>query len=215
MDSGQSGSQAGGVTRMVNRSSDYFDNQFRRQIAELDFALNPFKQLALEYLSGAVLDIGCGLGNLSLEAGRRGCRVVAVDGSVTAIARIRTAAMEEGLPVEAVQTDLTHYRIDRHYDAIVAIGLLMFFHKKRAMTLLEDIQAHVRPGGRAIVNVLVEGTTFLDMFEPGKFYLFGHDELESRCAAWTIILSRYESFPAPRNTAKEFTTLIAEKKAAG
>jgi tellurite methyltransferase len=196
---------------MVNRSIDFFESQFRRQIAKRDFALNPFEQLALEYVSGMILDLGCGLGNLSLEAGRRGCRVVAVDGSETAIARIRAAALEEKLQVEAVQTDLASYRIDRRYDAIVAIGLLMFFRKERALAFLEDIQAHVKPAGRAIVNVLIEGTTFLDMFEPGTFYLFGHDELALRFAGWKILLSRHESFPAPGNTVKAFATLIAKR----
>jgi tellurite methyltransferase len=200
---------------MGNRSIDFFESQFRGQVAKRDFALNPFEQLALEYASGSILDLGCGLGNLSLEAGRRGCRVVGVDGSETAIARIQAAALEEKLQVEAVQTDLASYRIDRRYDAIVAIGLLMFFHKERALALLEDIQAHVKPAGLAIVNVLTEGTTFLDMFEPGAFYLFGPDELAQRFAGWKILFSQHDTFSAPRNTVKEFATLIAEKEAAG
>ncbi len=200
---------------MARRSIDFFDHQFRRQVAERDFALNPFEQLALGHLSGAVLDLGCGLGNLSLEAGRRGHRVVAVDGSETAVARITAAAQAEKLDLVAVQADLEHYRIDRPYDTIVAIGTLMFFQKARALSLLEDVQAHVAPGGRAIVNVLVEGTTFMDMFEPEKFYLFGRDELVSRFAGWALLLSQHDSFPAPRDTVKEFETLIAEKAQSG
>ena len=215
METAQNGSHAGGVTRMASRSIDFFDSQFRRQVAERDFALNPFEQLALEYVSGTILDLACGLGNLSLEACRRGCRVVAVDGSETAIARIQAAALEEKLQVEAVLIDLASYRIDRRYDAIVAIGLLMFFRKERALALLEDIQAHVTLGGRAIVNVLIEGTTFLDMFEPGSYYLFGHDELALRFAGWKLLLSRHDTFSAPRSTVKEFATLIAEKGATG
>lgn len=200
---------------MANRTIDFFDSQFRRQVAEREFALNPFEQLALDHLAGAVLDLGCGLGNLSLEAGRRGHRVVAVDGSESAIARIRATAQAENLDVAAVQAELEHYRIDRPYDTIVAIGILIFFPQMRALSLLADVQAHVAPGGRVIVNVLVEGTTFMDMFDAGRFYLFGRDELVSRFAGWKILLSRHDSFPAPRNTVKEFATLIAEKAGAG
>jgi len=31
--------------------------------------------------------------------------------------------------------------------------------------------------GLAIVNVLTEGTTYMGMFEPGNYYLFGRDVL--------------------------------------
>ncbi len=200
---------------MVRRAIDFFDHQFQRQVPERDLELNPFEQLALEHLSGAVLDLGCGLGNLSLEAGRRRHRVVAVDGSETAVTRIRAAAQAEQLDLLALQADLERYRIDRPYDTIVAIGILMFFQKARALTLLADAQAHVAPGGRAIVNVLIQGTTFLDMFDPMSFYLFGPDDLASRFAGWTILLSRHDRFPAPRNTVKEFATLVVEKPGVG
>lgn len=99
------------MTRMGDRSIDFFETQFRRQVAEQDFALNPLEQLVLEYVSGAILDLGCGLGNLSLEAGRR---VVAVDGSETAIARIQTAALDEKLRVEAVRTDFAGFETSDH-----------------------------------------------------------------------------------------------------
>ena len=41
----------------------------------------------------------------------------------------------------------------------MSIGLLMFFNCPRAFNALADIQAHVKPGGTAIVNLWVEGTT--------------------------------------------------------
>ncbi len=156
----------GAIARTARRAVDFFESQFRRQVAEREFVLNPLEQLAVGHLAGAVLDLGCGLGNLSLEAGRRGHRVLAVDGSETAIAYIRATAQAERLNVTAVQAALESYRIDRPHDTIIAIGTLMFFQKARALSLLRDVQVHVVPGGRAIVNVLIEGTTFLDMFDP-------------------------------------------------
>src|SRR3972149_5039556 len=110
-----------------NRPVDFFDTQFQRQVSEGKFALNPFEELALPFLCGRVLDLGCGLGNLSIEAARRGCSVLALDGSMSAITRIRQVASAGGLPIQAEAVDLASYRITEEFDTVVAIGLLMFF----------------------------------------------------------------------------------------
>ena len=194
-----------------NESVEFFDTQFQRQVRERDYALNPFEALALAYLKGTVLDLGSGLGNLSLEAGRRGHDVVAVDASLAAVSRINVDAQREGLSVHAIQANITRWSIGQTYDTIVAIGLLMFFRREEALELLRAIQDHVNPGGRAVINVLIEGTTYLRMFDPENYYLFPRNELEERFAGWKILSSRYETFPAPGETRKEFSTVIAEK----
>jgi hypothetical protein len=82
---------------------------------------------------------------------------------------------------------------------------------RRALALLDDIQAHVAANGRAIINVLTVATTYMGMFEPGRYHLFGRNELEERLKGWNILLSRHESFDAPGNTRKEFATIVARK----
>ncbi len=195
----------------MNRSVDFFDSQFKRQIAGGDFALNPFEKLALPFLRGRVLDLGCGLGNLSIEAARRGCSVLALDASVNAIKRIREVAAAYGLPIEAEVADLANYRIVDDFDVIASIGLLMFMERSCAHRLLNEIQSHVKPGGLAIINVLIAGTTYLDMFEPGHFYLFGENELTERLAGWNLLETRCDSFEAPGSTVKRFATVVARK----
>jgi tellurite methyltransferase len=186
----------------MSRSVDFFESQFQRQVRDREFELNPFERLSLDYVQGAVLDLGCGMGNLAIEAARRGCTVTAVDASATAIARIRSTAQQEHLSIEAVEADLHNFQVANDYDTIVAIGLLMFFRESRANELLGEIENHIRPGGRAVVNVLIEGTTFTDMFTPGEYYLFRREELVDRLARWLIELARYDNFPAPGDTIK-------------
>lgn len=196
---------------MGQRSVDFFDSQFREQIRARDYRLNPFELRALDHLKGTVLDLGCGLGNLALEAARRGHRVTAVDASAAALARLAAAAAREGLPLQALERDLARWDPEGSFGTVAAIGLCMFFPRERAHALLRSVQERVEPGGRAIVNVLVEGTTFMDMFEPGSFHLFERGELERRFAGWTIQASLEESFPAPGGTRKEFATVIAAR----
>lgn len=195
----------------LGHSISFFDSQFQKQICEQNLALNPFEQAALKYLAGEVLDLGCGLGNLGMAAARLGANVVAVDASPAAITHIKQMAEGENLALQGIQADLNSYRISGDFDAIVAIGLLMFFNRTRALELLEDIQRHVKPGGLAIINVLIEGTTYMGMFEPGHYTLFGRDELEQRFAGWQVLEQIFQAFPAPENTEKMFVTIIARK----
>jgi tellurite methyltransferase len=187
----------------------FFDTQFQRQVLESDLKLNPFEEQALPYLRGHVLDYGCGLGNLAIAAARQGCHVVALDGSHTAIEHLRRVAQAESLPIEAAVADLRTYAVRESYDAIVSIGLLMFFDCATAFAQLRNLRSHVRPGGVAIVNVLVDGTTYLDMFDPSGHCLFARDELPRRFAGWEILSCKYQDFPAPNQKLKSFVTVVA------
>lgn len=193
------------------RSIDFFERQFRRQTEVGDYALNPFEQAILPHLHGDVLDLGCGLGNLALAAAGAGCRVVALDASPTAIADLARRAATQQLPVEALTADLRHYVPGRAYDCVVSVGLLMFFDCATARALLGRLRDAVRPGGLASVNVLIEGTTYLDMFDPGGYCLFARDELTQAFRGWEVLASRYESFDAPGGTSKQFHTLVARR----
>jgi tellurite methyltransferase len=195
----------------MNKSVEFFDRQFRGPSTAAALELNPFEKQTLPFLTGDVLDFGCGLGNLAFAAARQGCRVTALDASAAAIDHIRSRAAMEGVTLSAAVADLSDYRIDADYDCVVSIGLLMFLDCPKAFQALSAIQEHVRPGGYAVVNVLVEGTTYLDMFDPEAHCLFAESELRDRFAGWQIAVSETADFEAPRNTVKRFATLIARK----
>jgi tellurite methyltransferase len=196
----------------TNASLDFFDRQFQRQVCNADYALNPFERVILPHLFGEVLELGCGLGNLSLAAAQAGCNVTALDASSTGVADLARRAREGGLSIDTLTQELADYAPDRQYDCVVAIGLLMFLACPQARALLERIRDAVRPNGLAAVNVLIEGTTYLDMFDPAGYCLFGRDELSAAFAGWQTVLSRHEDFPAPGNTLKRFHTLVARAR---
>lgn len=195
----------------VNDSVKFFDAQFQQQTRDHDFRLNPFELAALPYLHGRVFDYGCGLGNLAFAAAERGCSVLALDASPAAIAHIKRRAAAEALPVQAALADLRNHELDEDFDAVVSIGLLMFFDCPTAFRALSNLQSHVRAGGVAVVNVLIEGTSYLDMFEPKGHCLFSRTELASRFAGWSMLRSEFSDFEAPGERNKAFATVIARK----
>ena len=197
----------------MNHSITFFDQQFSQGATPQALALNPFERLALPYLQGEVLDFGSGMGNLAFAAARQGCRVTALDASQAAVAHMQQRAAAEALPVWAELADLRQYRIDADYDGIVSIGLLMFFDCPTARKVLGELQRQVRPGGYAAVNVLIEGTTYMDMFEPAEHCLFTATELQQHFAGWDIVQNEVSEFEAPGNTVKRFATVIARKPA--
>jgi tellurite methyltransferase len=194
-----------------NRSVEFFDRQFEQQIQQTEAALNPFEQAALPHLRGRVLDFGCGMGNLALAAARAGCTVLALDASEVAIAHLQEAANAESLPVKAQVADLARYRVAGEFDAIVSIGLLMFLDCASAHRALDDLQAHLVTGGTLVVNVLVEGTTYMDMFDPVQHCLFSRDFLQTSLVGWEVLASSHQDFAAPGNTVKSFATIVARK----
>ena len=87
----------------------------------------------------------------------------------------------------------------------------MFFDRATALKSLAQIRQRTQAGGIAIVNALVVGTTYLDMFDAGHHYLFGRDEIESQFRHWQILEATHQSFDAPNDHLKVFTTVVARK----
>jgi tellurite methyltransferase len=194
-----------------NLSVEFFARQFDRQIAEQDYQLNPLEQWALPHLAGRVLELGCGLGNLSIEAARAGHEVTAVDACPHAVEDLGRRAHAAGLPIRVIEADLTEWRATETYDTVVAIGLLMFFTCDEARRVLQEIKGAVAPGGIAAVNVLIEGTTYTEMFDPAGYCLFPPSELETSFADWQMLVARADDFPAPGGKIKRFATVIAQR----
>jgi len=194
----------------------FFDAQLRRQDAAGEFALNPFEARALPFICGRVLDLGCGLGNLAIAAATSGAQVTALDASPTAIQSLTARARVLKLDIVTRCADLSDYAPEGEFDAVVAIGLFMFFPRGVARRQLGRALSAVRPGGTAIIKVLIEGTTFMEMFDLERGYcLFAEDELPLALKRWQVLDDRIELFDAPGGTAKRFRTSIARRPSSG
>ncbi len=195
----------------TNRTIQFFETEFQRRVGA-DEPLSSFQEAALPHLSGRLLDLACGLGKLSLAAARKGCEVIAVDSSPTAVAHLSAVARAEHLPVTAVQADVEHYDLPGTFDSVAAIGILMFFPREVAQRLLARVQAAVRPGGCAAITVLVEGTTFMRVFDPDRHYLFVPGELVRALDGWELLVRRAGEESAPDGTVRRFESVVARKR---
>jgi tellurite methyltransferase len=195
------------------RAVAFFGTQPERRIGAHDYPLNPFEERALPYLRGNVLDLGCGLGNLAFAAAARGAHVTAYDACEVAVEDLADRAIASGLDLWVKTVDLKGWRPEETYDAVNCIGLLMLFAREDARAGLAAVRDAVRPGGVAVVNAMIEGSTFLAMFDPEAYCLFAPDEIAAPFAGWEILLDSVEEFPAPGDKMKRFRTLIARRPA--
>ena len=89
----------------------------------------------------------------------------------------------------------------------------MFFAREEALAGLAAVRDSVRPGGVAVVNAMIEGSTFLAMFDPDAYHLFAPDEIAAPFAGWEVLRDSVEEFPAPGDKVKRFRTFIARRPA--
>lgn len=131
-----------------------------------------------------VLDIMCGYGRHALELGRRGVQVTAADNLQAYVTEINERAKAERLPVEGVLADAVTIPLEGVYDAMLCMGnSFSFFNEEDALALLQNLSAHLKKGGRLIINSWMIGEIAIRHFKEKDWYNVG----KYRC----VIESRY------------------------
>lgn len=101
----------------------------------------------------AVLDVGCGTGNYTIELVKRGANVVGVDRSEDMLALARQKGQGEGLKVNFQAADAMNLPYpDSSFDMVISNGLLCFL--KEPEKALMEMHRVLKPGGRLVVSVL-------------------------------------------------------------
>ncbi len=128
----------------------------RRRLAFQGLILNPFTEQLMRRagLTGGmrVLDIGCGIGDLSILASRlvgRHGRVTSIDMDQAALATAQERTQEQGLTnISFVHGTIDEYQPDDPFDAVVGRHILI--HTPDPLSVLRKAFQSLRGGGVAV-----------------------------------------------------------------
>ena len=100
-----------------------------------------------------VLDLMCGYGRHSIELGKKGVNVVAIDNLRDYVEEINLEVGKTGLPVNAICVDVLDLRMEQKFDAVICMGnSLQFFNETDISLLLLSTAKHLKSGGKFIIN---------------------------------------------------------------
>ncbi len=111
-----------------------------------------------ERFGGPVLDVGCGTGRVGLALAEKKVRIVGIDSSEPMLARARAKAEQEKVDASRVvfrQADVTRFALDEQFGlAIFAYnGFMHLLEQRQQIAALEQIAAHLRPGGGLVIDL--------------------------------------------------------------
>ncbi|KIH96538.1 SAM-dependent methyltransferase [Streptomonospora alba] len=142
----------------------FFDSIYENRTAPWVIGEPQPQVVALErdgWISGAVLDPGCGTGENAIHLARRGHDVRGVDFSPRAVEAARANAAEQGADAEFEVADAFALGEEgRRYDTVVDSALFHVFEDDDRTAYVASLHAACRPGG--LVHVLA-----LSDAEPG------------------------------------------------
>jgi SAM-dependent methyltransferase len=121
-----------------------------------DADLPLWERLAAE-ATGPVLELGCGVGRVSLALARRGHRVVGIDRDAAMIAELEQSAERDGLPLRTECADAAGFDLGETFALVLApMQLLQLLPADARRSCLREVARHLRPGGLAAF-ALVDG----------------------------------------------------------
>lgn len=120
---------------------------------------------------GAVLELACGTGRLTLPLARAGVNITGLDSSGPMLDRAKEKASHEGLNIPWVHGDALDFDLRFLFDLIfLPFNSLQHFHDRGSLErLFERVRAHLAPGGRFVLDVHQPNLALLNR-HPGEIY---------------------------------------------
>jgi SAM-dependent methyltransferase len=124
---------------------------YLRNDAHIEVRRRAVRELAGS-VSGAVLDVGCGDGRISLQFLEDGAQVTLVDPEPKMLARaLERVPAESAARVRAHEASLSTFAPDRPYDLVLCVGVLA--HVPNVKEAVSSLASWVRPGGLVILQL--------------------------------------------------------------
>jgi SAM-dependent methyltransferase len=209
----------------------YYDLDLESDPQDLDMYL-----AFAEAGDGSVLELMAGSGRISVPLAAAGHEVTAVDNDPHMLARATTlwqrtnARARKAGTLEVVQADVTALKLGKRFDlVIVALSSLLLLDGRAAQArTLEVIARHLKPNGRAIVDVRLPAPDDLALYD-GRLVLdwvrrdTGTDRFVSkttsarydsgaRVAHVTTFFDAWRDSESPTRTAREDTITFVTKE---
>jgi len=129
----------------------------------------------------AILDVGCGTGNLSLKLARLGCSITGIDISEKMLTFAREKAQKEQLPAEFMSMDASDLEFpEEAFDAVVSMAALEFMQDQQKT--LDEMFRVLKKGGKLLVGTINResdwGELYLRLAEK-KDTVFRHAKLRT------------------------------------
>ena len=112
---------------------------------------------------GAVLEVACGTGRLTIPIAQSGVEIVGLDRSTSMLAHARSKAEAAGVKIEWVEADCRQFELGRKFGLIfMAFNSLQHLHDHESLrAFFAQVRKHLAKGGRFIFDAFNPSLTIL------------------------------------------------------
>ncbi len=190
------------------RDGRHYDEMIRSlQLGDIPFYVEETKRSG-----GAVLELACGTGRLTIPIATSGVEIVGLDQSASMLAHARTKAEAADVNILWVEADCRKFVLGRKFALIfMAFNSMQHLHDHASLAALFDgVGRHLAPGGRFIFDVFNPSLAILNR-DPGQRYLDRQYEDSEGRGTITLEMTAVYDDAAQVNRMKWYFSLPGEK----
>lgn len=142
----------------------------------------------LKYIqNGSVLEIGAGEGRNSLFLATHGFIVEAIDTSDVAIKKIKKAAEEKGVEINAHIEDVAEWEPDKSFDIVATTFVLQHLNRQKALSVIQLLKDKTNQNGLHVIAVFTQNTDFFRNHPSEDSFYPTSEELKNLYTDWEIL----------------------------